>query len=349
MNDEGKSREYLESVDWELYLEREQPLFLFAMFTQAYGPSQREATGIGFEHQLNHYQRGLGAFYRSEEEMERIDHYFAALIDNGDPRIDEWLDIEEQIHQELSSYEGLEDARNILEKYLRAIIYNPVINYRLQSAFKCVKKPIDERLKERIEKSRTRTFYPYLTETVMKKVFRAVAERLGVEERQAQLLTPDEIIKVLYEGSLISNDELKRREEGCYFYLGKEGDIVFYYGEIARIARESHEKTEELKGVVACKGYAKGKARIINSEKDVDKMEEGDILVSINTNPSIMAAIRKAAGIVTNEGGVTCHAAIISRELNIPCVIGTKTATRIFKDGDLVEVDADNGTVRRIP
>ncbi len=77
-------------------------------------------------------------------------------------------------------------------------------------------------------------------------------------------------------------------------------------------------------------------------------MQKGDILVSIATDPDIVPAMKKAAAIVTEQGGVTSHAAIVSRELGTPCVIGTKIATKVFKDGDLVEVDAVKGIVKLI-
>jgi pyruvate,water dikinase len=66
------------------------------------------------------------------------------------------------------------------------------------------------------------------------------------------------------------------------------------------------------------------------------------------TTPDYFSALSKAAGIVTDEGGITCHAAIVSRELNVPCIIGTKTATQMLKDGDIVEVDANKGIVSKI-
>ena len=75
-------------------------------------------------------------------------------------------------------------------------------------------------------------------------------------------------------------------------------------------------------------------------------MKKGDILVSIATNPNLVSAMKKASAIITNAGGLTCHAAIVSRELNIPCIVGTKVATKVLKDGDLVEVDADEGMVK---
>ena len=103
---------------------------------------------------------------------------------------------------------------------------------------------------------------------------------------------------------------------------------------------------KELKGSTACIGNVTGKVKIINLPEDMIKMEQGDILVSSATTPSIVPAMKKAAAIVTDEGGLTCHAAIVSRELGIPCVIGTKIATQVLKDGDLVEVDAEKGIVR---
>ena len=66
------------------------------------------------------------------------------------------------------------------------------------------------------------------------------------------------------------------------------------------------------------------------------------------TRPEMVVAMKKATAIVTDEGGVTCHAAVVSRELNIPCIIGTRNATKFLKDGDKVEVDANKGIVKKI-
>ena len=104
----------------------------------------------------------------------------------------------------------------------------------------------------------------------------------------------------------------------------------------------------ELKGQCASLGFAKGRVKIILSPADLPKMEKGDILVAIATNPDIVPAMKKAAAIVTEQGGVTSHAAIVSRELGVPCVIGTKVATKWLKDGDLIEVDATRGVVRKL-
>ena len=83
-------------------------------------------------------------------------------------------------------------------------------------------------------------------------------------------------------------------------------------------------------------------------EEDFKKFKKGDILITSMTRPEFLPLMRKAKAVITNEGGITSHAAIVARELKIPCIIGTKIATEIFKDGDHVEVDANYGWIRKI-
>jgi len=144
---------------------------------------------------------------------------------------------------------------------------------------------------------------------------------------------------------------LKKRKNGVAMYYNKNEfleecvdfdetkDKIFNF-----IGRASNPK--EIKGNSACDGKARGHAKIILTLDDFSKFETGDILVTSMTRPEFVPLLKGAVAVVTDEGGITCHAAIISRELNIPCVIGTKNATRVLHDGDLVEVDADTGVVR---
>lgn len=112
---------------------------------------------------------------------------------------------------------------------------------------------------------------------------------------------------------------------------------------------------EVVKGVIANKGKARGRvliAPMFNDHKAIskldEKMEKGDILVVESTSPDLMSLCRKAAAIVADQGGMLSHAAIVSRELGIPCVIQTGSATRQLKNGDTVEVDADEGIIKII-
>ncbi len=108
-----------------------------------------------------------------------------------------------------------------------------------------------------------------------------------------------------------------------------------------------HEHTE-IKGSIAFKGKVSGLVKIVTHPNDLVKVNAGDVMVSQMTFPSFISAMQKAVAFVTDEGSITCHAAIIAREMKKPCIIGTKIATKVLKDGDIVEVDADNGVVRII-
>jgi pyruvate,water dikinase len=83
----------------------------------------------------------------------------------------------------------------------------------------------------------------------------------------------------------------------------------------------------------------------MKDRSELSKIHFGDIIVTPLTTPDFVVAMKKSSAIVTDLGGMTSHAAIVSRELGIPCIVGTKNATRILKDGDMVEVDANNGVV----
>lgn len=106
--------------------------------------------------------------------------------------------------------------------------------------------------------------------------------------------------------------------------------------------------SHEVRGNIAFKGVVRGTARLVFTGKDMGKIKNGDILVSPMTRPEFLPAMKRAGAFLTDEGGITCHAAIVARELKKPCIIGTKTATQIIKDGDMIEVDAETGIVKII-
>ena len=182
-------------------------------------------------------------------------------------------------------------------------------------------------------------------------ILESLEEKTGIEKKYLKYLVADEISHVL-KGGIDLETLKKRRETGCLFIF-KNGDYQMLMGKQADSLKNEFENRlnaqADLKiipGQVACQGYARGIARIILNEKDFNNLKPGEILVTGMTRPEFIPIMKRAAAIVTNEGGITCHAAIVSRELGIPCIIGTGNATQLIKDGDLVEVRANHGTVR---
>jgi len=104
----------------------------------------------------------------------------------------------------------------------------------------------------------------------------------------------------------------------------------------------------EIKGSVAFPGKIQGICRVVGKLEEMKKVGKGEILVISMTDPNYLPAMERAGAFVTDQGGILCHAAIVSREMKKPCVIGTKIATQVLKDGDLVEVDAEKGVVKII-
>jgi pyruvate,water dikinase len=102
----------------------------------------------------------------------------------------------------------------------------------------------------------------------------------------------------------------------------------------------------ELRGLGASPGRAEGRVKVVLSFEDFGKFEEGDVLVTRSTDPSYVIIMGKAAAVVTELGGICSHAAIVSRELGIPCVVGVEGATEVLKDGMRVLVDGDEGRVQ---
>lgn len=100
-----------------------------------------------------------------------------------------------------------------------------------------------------------------------------------------------------------------------------------------------------LSGLGAAPGIASGAVRILASPSDGPTLRDGEVLVAAMTSPDWMPTMRRAAALVTDSGGMTCHAAIVSRELGVPCVVGTRDATRFLRDGEIVTVDGTRGTI----
>jgi rifampicin phosphotransferase len=193
-------------------------------------------------------------------------------------------------------------------------------------------------------------------EWACKHLFDELGKRFNCNPADLFNYRKEEIEQLFKSGKKVPAETIRDRNA---FFVGhmKGSKPVFLTGKDAeefvqakKIYRDVHEI--EFKGNIANKGYAKGEATVIKADADIEKemlkMKQGNILVVTQTKPMFMPVIKKAIAIVTDEGGITSHAAIVARELNIPCIIGTHYATKAFKDGDLLEVDANTGIVKKI-
>lgn len=189
-----------------------------------------------------------------------------------------------------------------------------------------------------------------LTEAHFKieKLLDEVEKRTGVKKELLRLLVSREFASFLTDGKIDKKEIKQRMEFSAVFtrngktsiFLGKKAEKFF------NLVKEKTENLKEFKGMVGFPGIVSGKVKVLKDASG--NLEKGEILVVTMTTVDFSPLMKKASAIITDEGGVTCHAVIISRELKIPCIIGTKIATRVLKTGDLVEVDANKGIIKII-
>ena len=133
-------------------------------------------------------------------------------------------------------------------------------------------------------------------------------------------------------------------EKGFVYIVQSRAVTTFKAGEERKVVEEEAGKIL-LKGETASAGVASGPVKIVRNMNELSKVQKGDILVTKMTTPDQVPAMQRAAGIVTDEGGMTCHAAIVSREMGTPCIVGTEHATEVLKEGEIVTVHASRGIV----
>lgn len=181
-----------------------------------------------------------------------------------------------------------------------------------------------------------------------------IGKRLSLSDAQMVSMTLDEIqASIAQHHPSVETEELDLRAE-AFAYVFEAGqkrvvtrDEIYQYEE-AEESQSDDTSVSSVNGMVANPGVVTGSAKVLLGPQDNWKVNAGDIIIATMTTPEYIAAMEKAAAFVTDEGGITCHAAITSREFNVPCIVGTYIATKVFRDNDIVCVDTDQNVVYRV-
>src|SRR3989338_170054 len=164
-------------------------------------------------------------------------------------------------------------------------------------------------------------------------ILNEIGRRLGLASLELKYLSPREVSRAFKHKP--SREILQERMKNSAWYWDLKGHDC-----VTRVEEDNVKRTilgdtnlsdvDDFRGLTACLGKVSGIVKVVKSVTEIEKINPGDILVAVMTRPDYIPAMKKAAAIVTDEGGVTCHAAIVARELGIPCIIGTKIATKIL-------------------
>lgn len=340
------------------------PLFNLVISLWQHNLVLKETIGIGFTDSVFMHHHGLCELNVSQREMDMVAERVQELVQKGDPSFRVWYerakDLNKKADELIDQYQGksfnidtatFEPVLKIFKDNFGWCTILPYwILYGVERALlKGEPKESYADVLSMYEELKSQTRYPQLGQMVINRYFGHVAEIMKTTEEYASCLHPDEIRRILSGGELVMIDELEKRMNWCALTLNKnpyEVNFSFDQNEFSgRMQPPIDLNVKELKGTSAYKGVVRGTVKIVNTIDDLKKFNEGDVLVSIQSSPSLISGIIRSSALVTDEGGIMCHASIISRELKKPCVIGTKIATKVLKDGDKVEVDADRGIV----
>jgi phosphoenolpyruvate synthase/pyruvate phosphate dikinase len=351
-------------IEWHKLMEQRNLFFVGLAFTDIESTEFNKIIGFELKHFLFKFEKGNWSTYKSNKEFEELYKHISNLIKTGNQRFIDLAKKGVEYNKEGARYireHSLKPTEITLENfdkeydlYCNILLYGVTIPWDVIGTIETMNKDEQSEYKsilDAFEPLRAESLYPDFEKGVLQKYRDEISRKHNIDLALLNLLTPQELRKSIESDSIPEESTLKKRFEYCvYWFNPTSNQIDFTFNDsieqkIPVLQRLKVESTDTIKGTIAYKGVVKGRVRIVYEPQDCSLFEKGEILVSPSTNPSLMAAIQKCAGIVTDEGGMTSHAAIIARELKKPAIIGTKVATQLLNNGDMVEVDAEKGIV----
>lgn len=343
----------IKSNEWEKYWAVNMSGFSCSLFGYLYTKYMPEKYGVGFVSPIVFTSKGYSVCYFQLNDRKRFAEKAIADFAANKQSIRKFCEfLKNKSDRFIDLMDNLEDSgfsRDDFEKYKAAFLDYSVYHIMPRHFTDYLPEKLSLEYLDDLKDLRLYLEKIYaVTENFVEKIAESWAKKSGYTVAELLCCTVEEIESFYSNGKLPSKDELQRRDINMVqvFENGKSNILVG--DEVDHIEKKLTEAPEvsEIKGMTAYKGIAKGVVRIVFDPRKVDIFNEGDILVTGMTRPDYLLLMKKASAIVTDAGGLLCHAAITAREIGKPCIIGTKNATKILKDGDMVEVDADNGIVK---
>jgi len=185
----------------------------------------------------------------------------------------------------------------------------------------------------------------------IKRIMKELSKRVKIRFELIEYCTPDELETLTSQRTLEKKLKKRIKEIFAVFKESKKTDV--YVGATAKHLQSSLEyaiskEQKEVKGVIIVKGFSQGVVKKITYPKDLLKVNDGDIVISRNAQIDLESVIDRVSAIITDEGNYTDNVAILARDNNVPCILGTHVATKILRDNDEVVVDADKGVIKKV-
>jgi phosphohistidine swiveling domain-containing protein len=362
MNEE----QYLKKINFKLFLKRDLSLLAVSCLLQGYAIKLPKSINFGFKNIAYIRNEDLTESFRTEKELKQYNQAIKKLLtgqkSHANHLLNKGLKINNKVvtilhekinYRQLSDQQLNQVAKKLITLYTDLFTFTTIVPYQMgQSLTELPKGNIN--LNNKIEALRKISLYSEYEEKILGTLLKEVARRRQLKDHKLLFnLQKEEIFKIIKGKLDISPQNLTKRKKYLVLVTPKINLVItgpavsqYYQKIIKKTVIQTNKKI--ISGQIAYPGKVVARARVIITKKELALFKKGEILVTISSNPELMPAIIKAKAIIADEGGSTCHAAVISRELKIPCIVGTKTATKNFKTGDKLEVDANLGTIKKI-
>lgn len=344
------------SIDW---LQRWAGSYTFIScdyWGRQYYSSLMKYLEVGFSNSLFIHKKGTASFYLAKNEFEIFGKAMAEKAINDRPfminQLETLKDNTDKINAVMEKLKGTIPTEEQYQEFL--FLYEKHLPFH-----NFMKKTVDflegdnlSSLLPLFTEARLYSENVYSnTETFFRSVATAIANKTGYSADFFTCLTQEEFEKYILSQELPDTQILNDRFSCSALYFEKGERNILLGKDVELLEQkmlEIEKSTDVISGTSAFSGIVKGIVRIVPDPFKVEKFEEGDILVTGMTRPEFVPLMQKAGAIITDAGGVLCHAAISARELKKPCVVGTRISTKVLKNGDIVEVDADKGIIRKL-
>ncbi|OGK41806.1 hypothetical protein A2954_03770 [Candidatus Roizmanbacteria bacterium RIFCSPLOWO2_01_FULL_37_12] len=353
-------------IDWQFYIKREVNFATEQFMHEGWIKFTKKTFKKPLLKRINYYTNGFAKIYISQAEKSLFKNYFKNLFVknklnqlyikciNDCKKVESWLPKLSRIKYQTTSNFELVDLYSEMREKSKSLALSLIAPRLVSLALTELENPENKvqinTLQDKF--SKLNEYRRILTSEKLYKLwlplFEGIGKRNNLNLNEVLFLLPQEIIDLL--NNRLDRQTTKKlcekRLKSC-IYIFIDGKVDVLVKKIKKYAsdlpKDRISKSKKVLGNCASVGKVKAKARLIFKANDYQKIKSGDIAVTFMTQPEISKVIDKVSGIITDEGGILCHAAIIARENNIPCLTATQIATSILKDNDEVLLNATEG------
>ena len=320
-----------------------------------YYNSVKEILGTGLASTVFIHKEGTASCYLPKNELQRIADEIGQKVTQDTNLGKNWLGkvktLTDQILPKMREQESIptwEDYKKFLDLFDEFLAYHVF----MKELVDFMPTEVVEKLEKEFFDAREYSMDIYSqSERYFRSVMKAVGEKEKINPDFLTCFCRGEFEQYLKQDKVPDINELEKRFGYSAIVYDNDKEIILTGDDAKKIddlVAFAEDNISELKGTVAFPGKVSGVCRIVPDPFKYDHFNNGDILITGMTRPEFIPVMKMASAFVTDSGGMLCHAAITAREMKKPCIIGTEIATKVFKDGDMIEVDADTGIVKKI-